>query len=85
MSRLLRRALTKDPRQEVLVRAVTGLAHDLEMLVVAEGVETEEQRALLADAKVDYLQGFLLSAALEADDVLPWLEGRLEDERRGED
>ncbi len=77
--------LTKDPRQEVLVRAVTGLAHDLEMLVVAEGVETEEQRALLADAKVDYLQGFLLSAALEADDVLPWLEGRLEDERRGED
>lgn len=70
--------LPKDPRQEALVRAVTGLAHELDMQVVAEGVETEEQRALLADARVDYLQGYLLAAALEADEVLPWLEMRLQ-------
>ncbi len=70
--------LTKDPRQDALVRAVTGLAHELGMHVVAEGVETEEQRSLLADARVDYLQGFLLAPALEADEVLPWLASYVE-------
>jgi CheY-like chemotaxis protein len=44
-----------------------GKALDLE--VVAEGVETEQQRALLIDAKVDLAQGYLFSPPMSADQL----------------
>ncbi len=45
---------------EKLVQAIVRLAHALDMLVVAEGVETEAQRAFLADEGCDYIQGYLV-------------------------
>ncbi|MCZ7656370.1 MAG: EAL domain-containing protein [Xanthobacteraceae bacterium] len=43
-----------------LVRGVIGLAHGLGLPVLAEGVETEAQRALLAGEGCDEVQGFLI-------------------------
>ncbi|MFD2705801.1 putative bifunctional diguanylate cyclase/phosphodiesterase [Salibacterium lacus] len=43
-----------------IVRAVLGLAHDLDMTVVAEGVETEEQWDWLRAHSCDAAQGFLI-------------------------
>lgn len=40
---------------------IISMIHDLDMKIVAEGVETEEQRKKLENAKVEYLQGFLFS------------------------
>jgi EAL domain-containing protein (putative c-di-GMP-specific phosphodiesterase class I) len=44
----------------VLVATIINLAHSLKLKVVAEGVETEEQSALLRILGCDELQGYLL-------------------------
>ncbi len=44
-----------------IVDAVTQMAHTLGLTVVAEGVETHEQRTALLDSGCDVLQGYLLS------------------------
>ncbi|MBU1176764.1 MAG: EAL domain-containing protein [Alphaproteobacteria bacterium] len=51
----------------VIVRAMIDLAHDLDMDMVAEGIETTEQLAFLAEHRCDVGQGFLLGrpASLE--------------------
>jgi len=46
---------------DAVVRAVTRLAADLGVGTVAEGVETDTQRALLRDHGCTYLQGYLFS------------------------
>ena len=52
-----------------IVRTVVGLAYSLGLDVVAEGVETEQQMALLADLGCPLAQGFLFSPAVEADEA----------------
>ncbi len=44
-----------------IVRALIAMAHGLNMTVVAEGVETEEQRRMLDQLDCDRLQGFLFA------------------------
>jgi len=48
----------------VLCEAIIIMAHKLGMQVIAEGIETEEQRALLSVAVCDYGQGYLFSKPL---------------------
>jgi len=55
-----------NPNHEV-VRAVAALADSLGLQVVAEGVETEEQLALLRKLEVHFAQGYLFSRPLAAD------------------
>ena len=52
-----------------IVGAVIDLAHGLGMHVVAEGVETEAQRAFLASRGCDRYQGFLYSRPLPVTEV----------------
>jgi diguanylate cyclase (GGDEF)-like protein/PAS domain S-box-containing protein len=52
-------------RNVSIVRTVVGLASSLGLDVVAEGVETEEQRSLLADLGCPLAQGFLFSPAVD--------------------
>jgi diguanylate cyclase (GGDEF)-like protein/PAS domain S-box-containing protein len=47
-----------------IVRAIIGLAHTLGIGVVAEGVETETQRAMLAGFDCDAAQGYYFSPPL---------------------
>lgn len=48
------------PQSAEIVRAVLGLAHALNIPVVAEGVETEAQRAFLAREACEEMQGYLI-------------------------
>jgi diguanylate cyclase (GGDEF)-like protein len=49
-----------------LCRAIIVMAHALGMQVIAEGVETEQQRDLLAEAGCDYGQGYLFARPITA-------------------
>ncbi len=51
--------VVNDEQDATLVRAIIGLAHTLDMQVVAEGVETPEQHAFLRAEGCDWLQGYL--------------------------
>ncbi|WP_263373231.1 EAL domain-containing protein [Granulicella aggregans] len=60
-----------------IVEAIVSMAHALGMKVVAEGVETQEQRDTATFMGCDVIQGFLHSAAIEAQYVpllLGWPE-----------
>ena len=59
--------------------AIISLAHSLELTVVAEGVETEEQRRMLAAQGCDAAQGYLFSRPVEAVDIGALLALRVED------
>ena len=59
--------ISGSPRDRVVVRGVIDMARSLGLAVVAEGVETEEQLALLAAEGCNYWQGFLFAEALSVD------------------
>jgi EAL domain-containing protein (putative c-di-GMP-specific phosphodiesterase class I) len=52
-----------------IVQAIVNLAHTLKLDVVAEGVETEDQRSRLAALACEYGQGYLYSRPLDAESV----------------
>ena len=58
------RNITPDSNDMALAEAIIVMAHKLDLKVIAEGVETETQRDLLAAAGCDYAQGYLYSRAV---------------------
>jgi EAL domain-containing protein (putative c-di-GMP-specific phosphodiesterase class I) len=56
----------KDPHDTAIVRAIINLGHALDLMVIAEGVETKEQLQYLSALECDVVQGFLFSKALSA-------------------
>jgi diguanylate cyclase (GGDEF)-like protein len=54
------RALTSDPQARALVEAILAMARALDLEVVGEGVETQEQLALLCQLQCRWVQGYLL-------------------------
>ena len=69
----LSRDIAGSDRERIVVQAVIDLAHSLRLDVVAEGVETEEQLALLTEQGCRYWQGFLKSGAVTSDELLQFL------------
>ena len=57
----------KDADRNAIVAAIIGLGHALGLKVVAKGVETEAQKAMLLACGCDYLQGFLTGPPVDAD------------------
>jgi EAL domain-containing protein (putative c-di-GMP-specific phosphodiesterase class I) len=71
--------LCRDVRTAAIVRHIIDLAHELDMAVIAEGVETVEAAAWLERAGCDYFQGYLVAHPMPHDEFAAWCEGR----RRG--
>ena len=61
-----------------IIKAIAGLTRQLDMVLVAEGVETLEQKEALMKLGCHLIQGWLISAALPASDLeREFSEGRL--------
>lgn len=58
--------LEDDGGDLMMCEAIIAMAHKLGLKVVAEGVETKVQRALLVDAGCDYAQGFIFARPMPA-------------------
>lgn len=54
---------------EAIVQATYAICEKLGLMVVAEGVETETQKAFLTSCGYQYLQGFLFSKPIPPDEV----------------
>ncbi len=57
------RDLNTDDRVTAITKAIIAIGHNLNLIVIAEGVETEEQLAFLKREKCDEFQGHLFSKA----------------------
>lgn len=63
-----------DKNDQAISRAIIAMADSLGMEVIAEGMETEEQRQFLIDEKCYYAQGFLFSKAVPEQSFLSLLK-----------
>jgi EAL domain-containing protein (putative c-di-GMP-specific phosphodiesterase class I) len=70
------KGLPDDAGKEALTTAIIAMARSLEMGVIAEGVETEDQLALLRSLGCDLVQGFLLARPLPPADFARFLTER---------
>ncbi len=68
--------ITTDPDDAAIVAGIIGLAHSLRIKVIAEGVETEEQCAILARQGCDQYQGYYFSKPLPVSEIVTKLQRR---------
>lgn len=61
--------LPADENDASIVTAIISMSHGLGLKVIAEGVETVEQKQFLIDQGCDQVQGFLYSRPLDADEI----------------
>lgn len=62
-------AMHDDSRDTLLAQAIVAMGRSLQLRVIAEGVETREQLALLVGFQCDEAQGFLLGRPMAAGDL----------------
>jgi diguanylate cyclase (GGDEF)-like protein/PAS domain S-box-containing protein len=65
--------LDQGGRNLAIVKTIMALASNLKLKVVAEGVETAHQLAVLREMNCDYAQGYLFARPAPAADVERWL------------
>jgi EAL domain-containing protein (putative c-di-GMP-specific phosphodiesterase class I) len=63
------RDVTTNFRHRAIVRTITGFAEDLGLRLIAEGIETPEQAALLRDLGCNLAQGDLYAPAMSVEDL----------------
>jgi diguanylate cyclase (GGDEF)-like protein len=66
--------MLKEESDGVIVESIIGLAHNLGLRVVAEGVETHESWKRLADLHCDSAQGLLISPGVSVTALVSWHE-----------
>jgi diguanylate cyclase (GGDEF)-like protein/PAS domain S-box-containing protein len=67
------RDVQRNASDAAIFASIVQLGHSLGLYVIAEGVETEEDRLLVEQHGCDAMQGYLFSKPLAAADVAPWL------------
>lgn len=61
--------LTTDPNDAAIASTIIAMAHNLNLKVIAEGVETKEQLAILWQHQCDEMQGYLFSKPVPAEEA----------------
>jgi EAL domain-containing protein (putative c-di-GMP-specific phosphodiesterase class I) len=76
LDRTFVRDIETDPSDAEISAATLALAHNLGLKVTAEGVETLAQRDYLIQHQCDFMQGYLFSKPLPAEDVPKFIQAR---------
>ena len=66
--------VSTDPGSEVIVNTIIVMAHSLGLKVIAEGVETEAQLAMLQERNCDQAQGYLFARPLPYEEAIAKLQ-----------
>ncbi len=66
--------IQQDPGDAAIVAAIIAMAHNLQLQVIAEGVETEEQMRFLRSHRCDEMQGYFGSPPVPPDEMYRLLE-----------
>jgi EAL domain-containing protein (putative c-di-GMP-specific phosphodiesterase class I)/DNA-binding winged helix-turn-helix (wHTH) protein len=64
--------MTTERDSDIIVRTIIALAHSLDMEAIAEGIETEEQAKLLAEANCEMGQGYFFGRPMPGRNVPQW-------------
>ena len=62
--------IAADATDESIIRSIIALGKNLKLILIAEGVESEEQRAFLQKEGCDEMQGFLYSRPKPAHELI---------------
>jgi EAL domain-containing protein (putative c-di-GMP-specific phosphodiesterase class I) len=74
------RPMHEDERHMALVESIIHLAQRLDMVTVAEGVETEQDAQALTSLQCDYLQGYYFARPMPVVDVIRWVNEKWNNE-----
>ncbi|WGS52989.1 cyclic di-GMP phosphodiesterase [Paraburkholderia sp. D15] len=70
------RSINTDTKAQALVRSMVAVAQELNLKVVAEGIENEAEEVFMKGLGVDYVQGFMYGQAMPAAEFERWLQDR---------
>ncbi len=65
--------MIQEPENLEIVKTIIDLAHNLKMDVIAEGVESHQELAMLRSLKCEYVQGYFISRPVAAEELEPLL------------
>lgn len=68
------RSMTTHPNSLVLVKSIIGLAGNLGMKVIAEGIETVKEAEILHSLGCDYCQGYWFSKPMSFEDAMKFVQ-----------
>lgn len=80
IDRSLLKDIPSDKDSAEIVTSIIQLAHRLSIKVVAEGVETTEQREFVSHLQCDWIQGYLFSRPVSEENILKLLAGKTNSE-----
>lgn len=71
------KAFFSSAKAKQVVHAVVGMAHGMDLKLVAEGIETKAEIDGMADAKIDYIQGYYYSRPLPMPEFLEFIGNKI--------
>ncbi|MBQ6843222.1 MAG: EAL domain-containing protein [Agathobacter sp.] len=57
-----------------VVKAVVGMAHELKLKIVAEGIETKEELRIMQEEGIDYIQGYYYSKPIPEKEFITFVK-----------
>jgi EAL domain-containing protein (putative c-di-GMP-specific phosphodiesterase class I) len=66
--------IIRDPDSKSIVQAIIAMAHNMDLKVIAEGIETEQQGILLKEYGCDLMQGYYFYKDMPGEDIITLLQ-----------
>ncbi len=76
LDRRLVHSVVDNARQQALVKALIHMAHELDIYVVAEGVENQAMLEMLLAWRCDFAEGYLINRPMPAEAFIEWFTHR---------